>query len=166
LKTPFKILTLFFTLISVSWARNAPITCNIKSYDGHYLTAVDSGGRGGRVRDVLNTNRTQASARERFTIIDTGEGSGLVGIQNFKGYYLSAQGGGGRIFDVIQYRTQLLDWEKFRLISLGGNSYAIQTFSGNYLTAVDSGGRTTNVIHSDATRIGTWEMWTFICGIP
>jgi hypothetical protein len=37
---------------------------------------------------------------------------------------------------------------------------AIQTVNGHYLTAVGGGGRTTDVIHTDATAIGTWEKFT------
>jgi hypothetical protein len=36
---------------------------------------------------------------------------------------------------------------------------AIRTQNGNYLTAVGGGGRRTNAIHSDATSIGSWEMF-------
>jgi len=35
--------------------------------------------------------------------------------------------------------------------------FVVQTFRENYLTVVDGGGRTTNVIHTDATGIGSWE---------
>lgn len=163
MKIAFKILALFLCLISFSWAENAPITCSIQAYDGHYLTAV---GGGGRTTDVLHTDATRVGTWERFTLIDIGDGSSQYGIRTYSGHYLSAQGGGGRITDVIHSnRTQILDWEKFKLISLGNNWYAIQTISGNYLTAVDSGGRITDVIHSDAIRIGTWEMFYFNCGI-
>jgi hypothetical protein len=34
---------------------------------------------------------------------------------------------------------------------------ALETVDGHYLTAVGGGGRTTDVIHSDATRVGSWE---------
>ena len=37
-----------------------------------------------------------------------------------------------------------------------------QTVNGHYLTAVGGGGRTTDVIHTDATRIGSWEKFTLI----
>ena len=35
-----------------------------------------------------------------------------------------------------------------------------QTVNGHYLTAVGGGGRTTDVIHSDATHLLGWEMFT------
>lgn len=37
-----------------------------------------------------------------------------------------------------------------------------QTVNGHYLTAVGGGGRITDVIHTDATRIGSWEKFTLI----
>jgi hypothetical protein len=37
-----------------------------------------------------------------------------------------------------------------------------QTVNGHYLTAVGAGGRNTDVIHTDATRIGSWEKFTLI----
>jgi hypothetical protein len=37
---------------------------------------------------------------------------------------------------------------------------AIQTYNGHYLSAVGGGGRTTDVIHTDATTIGSWEKFT------
>lgn len=51
---------------------------------------------------------------------------------------------------------------------LGSTSYAcngplkcaIKTYNGRYLTAVGGGGRTTDVIHSDATKKRSWEMFT------
>jgi hypothetical protein len=39
---------------------------------------------------------------------------------------------------------------------------SIQTNNGHYLTAVGGGGRTTDVIHTDATRVGSWELFTLI----
>jgi hypothetical protein len=77
--------------------------------------------------------------------------------------YLTAVGGGGRTTDVIHTdATWIGSWEKFRLLGGGGfgplrGQYVIQTATGNYLTAVDGGGRTTDVIHTDATQIGSWE---------
>ena len=39
----------------------------------------------------------------------------------------------------------------------------IQTLDGHYVTAV-GGGRTTDTIHTDATRVGSWERFTVTCG--
>ena len=38
-----------------------------------------------------------------------------------------------------------------------GTTCAFQTSDGHYVTAVGGGGRTTDVIHSNATRVDTWE---------
>jgi hypothetical protein len=150
---------------SSSQAVNGPITCAIQTVDGHYLTAV---GGGGRTTDVLHTNATWIRSWERFTLIDSGDGSSNIhyGIQTVNGHYLTAVGGGGRVTDVIHSdATHLLAWEKFTLISQGNDVYAIQTINGHYLTAVGGGGRVWNTIHSDATRIGSWEKFRFKCGI-
>jgi hypothetical protein len=37
-----------------------------------------------------------------------------------------------------------------------------QTVNGHYVTAVGAGGRTTDVIHTDATQIGSWEKFTLV----
>ncbi|MDB4973498.1 MAG: hypothetical protein JWN48_1839 [Myxococcaceae bacterium] len=38
----------------------------------------------------------------------------------------------------------------------------IQTVNGHFLTAVGGGGRTFDVVHTDATRVGSWERFTLI----
>nr|BFD63789.1 hypothetical protein BdHM001_24700 [Bdellovibrio sp. HM001]BFD66020.1 hypothetical protein HAGR004_10420 [Bdellovibrio sp. HAGR004] len=144
-------------------ACNAPLSCVIKTYTGNYVTAV---GGGGRVTDVIHTDATRVGSWERFTLVDSCDGSSFInyGIKTVKGYYLTAVGGGGRITDVIHSDATLLQaWEKFKLISLGNGVYAIQTISGNYLTAVGGGGRITDTIHTDATQIGNWEKFRIIC---
>jgi hypothetical protein len=45
---------------------------------------------------------------------------------------------------------------------VGPQTCSIQSFDGHYLTAVGGGGRTTDVIHTDATRVGSWEKFTLI----
>jgi hypothetical protein len=141
--------------------------CTIQAFDGHYLSAIDGGGR---TTDVIETNRTRASTWETFTVVDSGDGSVPTnyGIQTSRGYYLTAVGGGGAITDVIKSnRTDLgaRDWEKFRLVPLGLGWYAIQTIHGYYLTAVNSGGigSAFEAIHSDATQIQAWEEFYFSC---
>ena len=160
-----------FTLIAalcfaqVSRAAVGPVTCAIQTYSGHYLTAV---GGGGRINDVLHTDATRIGAWEKFTLIDSGDGSSFLkyGIRTVKGFYLTAVNRGGQIVDAIHSDARhLLDWEKFTPISLGGGIYAIQTIDGHYLTAVGGGGRITDTIHTDATRIGNWEKFRFICGL-
>jgi hypothetical protein len=146
-----------------SLSSNAPVTCTIQTNSGHYLTAV---GGGGRVSDAIHSDATQAKAWEKFTLVDSGDGSSPInyGIKTVKGYYLTAMGGGGRITDVIHSNaTQLQAWEKFALHSLGGGVYAIKTINGRYLTATGGGGNIADVIHSDATRVNAWEKFRFKC---
>lgn len=38
-----------------------------------------------------------------------------------------------------------------------------QTSTGNHLTAVDGGGRATDAIHTDATAVGSWEVFQIAC---
>jgi hypothetical protein len=42
------------------------------------------------------------------------------------------------------------------------NACSIQTARGFYVTAVSGGGRTTDVIHTDATRVQSWEKFTLV----
>ncbi|MDG0818178.1 fascin domain-containing protein [Bdellovibrio svalbardensis] len=167
MKMIFAFSALFFTLglSSISQACNGPITCAIKTFNGHYLTAV---GGGGRTTDVIHTNATRVRSWEKFVLVDSCTGDPIIsyGLKTYTGNYLTAVGGGGRITDVIHSdATQLLDWEKFKMISLGYGVYAIQTFTGNYVTAVSGGGRVSDTIHTDATQIGSWEKFRLECGL-
>jgi len=164
MKTLF-MLGLILSAISLNTAnaQNAPLTCFIKTYSGHYLTAV---GGGGRITDVIHSDATKALAWEKFTLVDSGKGTPIItyGIRTVKGYWLNAVDGGGRITNVMHSdATKLRDWEEFQLISLGGGYFAIRTYRGYYLTAVGGGGRITDVIHSDAKKIGNWEKFRFQC---
>jgi len=140
-------------------------TCNIQSFDGHYLSAI---GGGGRTTDTIETNRTSPSTWETFTLQPSPTGGGWA-IRTSNGDFVSAIGGGGRTTDVIETnRTQPSTWETFNLVPLTGvgpGFYAIRTFTGNYLTAVNSGGigSAFEAIHSNATQIGTWEEFYFSC---
>ena len=93
-------------------------------------------------------------------------------IQTMKQTFLTAVDGGGRTTNVIHTdATGIASWEKFRLLGGGGygpsgGQYVIQTMSGNYLTAVNGGGQSgpaggTDVLHTDATQIGSWEQFRF-----
>ncbi len=42
------------------------------------------------------------------------------------------------------------------------NACSIQTVRGFYLTAVGGGGRITDVMHTDATRLQSWERFTLV----
>src|ERR1700748_3539487 len=79
---------------------NGPVYgCVFETVNGHYLTAV---GGGGRTTDVIHTDATIPRAWEKFTLVDSGDGSPIhYGIQTSNGHYLTAVGGGGRTTDVI-----------------------------------------------------------------
>lgn len=164
-------LSLGFVLASLglgtlAQAKNAPITCFIRAYDGHYLTAVGGGGQSGG--DVLHTDATNPLAWEKFTLVDADKGTPNItyGIRTVKGYYLSAVDGGGRIQNVLRTNaTRINSWEEFQLESLGGGYYAIKTFRGYYLTAVNSGGLIHDTFHSDARQVKNWEKFRLKCGV-
>jgi len=139
--------------------------CSIRAFDGHFLSAIDGGGR---TTDVIETNRTKQSTWETFTLVPANDGAFPLhfGIQTHNGNFLTAVGGGGRTTDVIHSNaTQLQAWEKFTLVPVGFNYYAIQTIDGHYLTAVNSGGigSAFEAIHSNATQIQAWEEFAFSC---
>jgi hypothetical protein len=145
--------------------------CTFKTADGHYVTAVNSGGLTGLGQqpfDVMHTDAVRVGSWETFTLVDAGDGT-HYGIQAFDGHYLTAVGGGGRTTDVIHSdAAQLQGWEKFTVTKVpsapGGQAvYSIGTIDGHFLTAVGGGGRTTDVIHSDATVANGWEKFHVHC---
>jgi hypothetical protein len=145
--------------------------CTFKTADGHYVTAVNSGGLTGLGQppfDVIHTDAVRVGSWETFTLVDSGDGT-HYGIQAFDGHYLTAVGGGGRTTDVIHSdATQLQGWEKFTVTKVpsapgGQDVYSIGTVDGHFLTAVGGGGRTTDTIHSDATVANGWEKFHIHC---
>jgi hypothetical protein len=145
--------------------------CTFKTADGHYVTAVNSGGLTGLGQppfDVIHTDAVRVGTWETFTLVDSGDGT-HYGIQAFDGHYLTAVGGGGRTTDAIHSdATQLQGWEKFTVTKLpsapgGQDVYSIGTIDGHFLTAVGGGGRTTDTIHSDATVANGWEKFHIHC---
>jgi hypothetical protein len=145
--------------------------CTFKTADGHYVTAVNSGGLTGLGQppfDVIHTDAVRVGSWETFTLVDSGDGT-HYGIQAFDGHYLTAVGGGGRTTDVIHSdATQLQGWEKFTVTKVpsapgGQDVYSIGTIDGHFLTAVGGGGRTTDTIHSDATGANGWEKFHIHC---
>ena len=75
----------------------------------------------------------------RFRLIRQNDGS--YALQTSKGYYVTAVNGGGVVMGpktpvVLQTdRTQVGDWEKFRIVDFGDCTYTIQTLSGWYFDA-------------------------------
>jgi hypothetical protein len=62
--------------------------------------------------------------------------------------------------------TRLQGWEKFQLHPLGYGYYDITVADGHYLTAVGGGGLSSgDTLHTDATRVGSWETFFVTCGL-
>jgi hypothetical protein len=145
-----------------TFSAQADNICAIQTVNGHYLTAVDSGGR---TSDVIHTDATQIQAWEKFTLVPVPGNPYYIALKALDGHYLTAVGGGGRNTDVIHSNaTQIGVWEKFSLDILGDPNpegfYSLRTVDRHYLSAVGGGGYGSgfqDVIHSDATRIGNWE---------
>jgi hypothetical protein len=118
---------------------------------------------------VIHTDATRVGAWEKFTLIDSGDGTPVTtfGLRTSAGYFLTAVGSGGRTSDVIHSNaTWLQGWEKFQLHSLGFGYYDITTGDGHYLTAVNGGGLSSgDTLHTDATRVGSWETFRVTCGL-
>lgn len=145
-----------------------------RTQKGYYLTAI---GGGGRATDpTIITSATSAGPWEKFKLaIATPPSPHDKTVQTSGGNYVTAVGGGGRTSDVLHTdATQPRDWERFRLIDLGGGGipaaptyYGIQTIKGRYLTAMGAGGKYQDALHSDATQIKGWEQFRIVkCGDP
>ncbi|WP_406459526.1 hypothetical protein OH768_32590 [Streptomyces sp. NBC_01622] len=89
--------------------------CTIKTTNGHYLTAVDEGGH---TTNAIQSDRTVASTREKFTLVPAGD-SFHYGFRSSNGNYLSAVGGGGVAnADSIHTDATLSNfgsWEEFQI---------------------------------------------------
>jgi hypothetical protein len=112
----------------------------------------------------------QKAANPPISVPCTGGGGALTGeyaIGTWRGTYLTAVGGGGRITEpVVRTDAQTAGpWEKYRLFVLPSTEptgqWFIQTASGNCITAVDGGGRIDDVLHTDATLAQAWELFRF-----
>lgn len=92
---------------------------------------------------------------------------GDFAIGTWRGTYLTAINGGGRIAEpVVRTDVQTAgSWERFKFFVLPSNDphgqYFIQTANQNCITAVDGGGRTSDVLHTDATKAQAWEFFRF-----
>jgi hypothetical protein len=155
-------------LVVPAVSAQADTICAIQTFNGHFLTAQDSGGR---TSDVIHTNATQIQAWEKFTLVTLEPGNPFVAFKARDGHYLTAVGGGGRTSDVIHTNaTQRLSWEQFGLqfINNGEGFYAIKTVDGHFLTALGGGGYGSEIpetIHSNATRIDNWEKFKLVCPV-
>jgi hypothetical protein len=95
--------------------------------------------------------------------------TGLCALQTNQGFYVEAAGGGGRSSEVMYTDSRGIGpFNKFRLSPIGGpsGSMVLQTINGWYVTAELSGGLsgadTPDVLHTNATRVGSWEKFTLV----
>ena len=156
-----------------------------------FVTAV---GGGGRTSGAVHTNATTPAAWETFHLWldldrrintqESPEGFFPYAIQTASKNYLTAVNGGGRTSDVLHTNATVPQaWETFGLIPLvppfsiypdqfnltqdAPWYYAIATEKGNYLSALGGGGQTADpALHSDATKVGSWELFRLICAGP
>lgn len=156
-----------------------------------FVTAV---GGGGRTTGAIHTNATTPSLWETFQLWydpeqrlntpENPEGFFPYAIQTQSGNYLTAVGGGDRTSDVMHTDATVPQaWETFGLIpqvppfsiypqhyDLTQDApwyYAIATDKGNYVTALGGGGQATDpAVHTDATKVNTWELFRLICKGP
>jgi hypothetical protein len=147
-------------------------TFTMKTYDGHYLTAL---GGGGKATDAFHTDATKASSWEYFYFLKCGDlGSGYqyairpTGTGNIPGKgdfvsYLTALGGGGRTSQAMTAFSGLQAGSRFKLIKQNDGTYALQTSSGNYVTAVNGGGLASgDNLHTDARQVQAWEKFKIV----
>lgn len=91
---------------------NDRIRYGIRTFDGHYLSAVNGGGQ---IGDVIHTDSTSLSAWESFTL--SSRQLGIYAIRTDLGHYLTAVSGGGRTDDAIHTNVARVgDWERFTLV--------------------------------------------------
>ena len=141
--------------------------------------------------NAVHVNGTVVGPTEKFRLWasstrqhtpENPEGFLQYAIQTENGTYITAVSGGGRSSDVLHTDATLPStWEQFGLIpqmlplsiypsyyDMRHSSpwyYAIATNTGNYLTALGGGGHTDPSMHSDATKVGAWELFRLIkCG--
>src|SRR5262245_33111787 len=82
----------------------------------NYVTAVNGGGlvQGSATRNILQTNRTQVQAWEKFRFVDQGDGT--YAIQTVSGYYLGLYRNSAGTHSFTTDRSIIDSGEKFKLI--------------------------------------------------
>jgi hypothetical protein len=140
----------------------------IRTSNGHYLTAVNSGGMGEAANKLpIHTDAGKIGGWEQFKVKFHTDGT--CTIQTHSGHYLTAVNGGGvgdPAHPVSTDRTAIRSWETFKLEPLGKGLYAFKTAKGTYLTAVGGGGNGEAAnklpIHTDVTKAAGWEKFILV----
>jgi hypothetical protein len=100
--------------------------------------------------EVVGTNDSAVISAGPFGCSGT-----QVALRTIRGYYVVAEGGGGR--EVRADRAQIGAWERFTVHDLGGGKVALQASSGHFVVAEGGGGRE---VKADRPWIGDWEKWS------
>jgi hypothetical protein len=146
---------------------------NIKTYNGHYLTAVDGGGLGGGIAPI-DTNSVLGPLSftdNNFTIVWLNSTFTQFALQTPDGRYVTAVKGGGiggpndDTSPIHTDATTAGPWEEVVLQLNGNTAYIISPMGQWYWYAVGGGdmnGDPENMlpIHTDATSVGAWETFT------
>lgn len=147
---------------------------SLQTSNGHFVTAVNGGGLGGPdsgpASIALHTDATSVGPWETFTCVNVGPDK--MAFQTFTGNYVTAVDYGGiggpnsSASPIHTDATKAGPWEIFTIVWLPLGKCALQTEDGHYVTAVNGGGwggqDTANKypIHTNATAIGPWEIFT------
>lgn len=92
---------------------------------------------------------------------------GEFALRTYKGFYVTALDGGGRIAEPVLLTTATTagPWEKFTFAVTYPDTphdKSIQTSRGYYLTALNGGGLTGGAFHTDATQALDWERFRLL----
>ena len=143
-------------------------TFTMKTYDGHFLTAL---GGGGKAKDAFHTDAVKASTWEFFWVLKCGDlGSGYTYAirPTGTGYstvsFLTANGGGGQTTQAMTAFSGLGGSSQFKLIRQGDGSYALQSSNRvNYVTAVGGGGLASgDNLQTNRTQVQAWETFKIV----
>jgi hypothetical protein len=149
---------------------------NIKTVDGHFLTAVDGGGVGGPDSGpqsaAIHTDATSRGSWETFTCAIS-----LPSTITFKtndGHFVTAVNGGNiggpnaNPFQLHTDATAAGQWEQFTFVNISNTSCALKTSDGHFVSAVnrggwgDSDGANKFPIHTNSKTAGQWETFTIV----
>ncbi len=156
-----------------------PIKVNLKTADGHVLTAVNAGGVS--VSNIVHTDATSPGAWETFWAQWLDDAHTKLALRTASGNYMTAVNGGGmgkpwgwvEDFPLHTDASSAGAWEAFTLnvnpnVGSGNLQPAtLQTPDGHYVSAVNGGGygesgKNTVPIHMDVGAIGPDEQFSVV----
>jgi len=132
-----------------------------------FFTAADGGGQ---TTDAITFNCLGTiGASQKFTLW---KGTAYYAIQTANGDFMTAANGGGLTTNALQtFSTGIVDEGLFSVAPQSGHTYsphfALGTTRGYFLTAILNDNYEEDTIHTDATKVGAWELFDLIkCGNP